>query len=223
MATMSSSISYGTTVVSWNVSLLYNNTHTLTTTTMPQTRTATSQGVTMVTDKTSTSSDVMMTTAAQSRPVFVHATAASAKTDIDEARMLENSLLMMLTSMQDREDENRTRVGVDRILSESALNKGRYVIVAAVLVGVLLSMLCVCRQREGGKGWCNSLPLPCGQREGAARGWYNSLLALRGRHKHGTKTLDYIYRPLQGDVRDDDYENTFVGVSVPLLQDVTKI
>lgn len=33
----------------------------------------------------------------------------------------------------------------------------------------------------------------------------------------------YIYKPLQGGVLDEQYENTFVGVSVPLLQDNTKL
>ena len=36
-------------------------------------------------------------------------------------------------------------------------------------------------------------------------------------------TYDYIYRPLQGNVLDEEYENTFVGVSIPLLQDNTRI
>ena len=35
------------------------------------------------------------------------------------------------------------------------------------------------------------------------------------------KGYDYIYRP--NGVLDDEYENTFVGVSVPLLQDITVI
>ena len=34
---------------------------------------------------------------------------------------------------------------------------------------------------------------------------------------------DYIYRPLHGNRLDDEYENTFVGVSIPLLQEVTVI
>ena len=33
----------------------------------------------------------------------------------------------------------------------------------------------------------------------------------------------YIYKPLQGGSLDEQYENTFVGVSVPLLQDNTKV
>ena len=34
----------------------------------------------------------------------------------------------------------------------------------------------------------------------------------------------YIYRPMQGNAAlDDEYENTFVGVSIPLLQDNTRI
>lgn len=36
--------------------------------------------------------------------------------------------------------------------------------------------------------------------------------------------FDYIYRPIQGNVAlDDEYENTFVGVSIPILQDNTRI
>jgi hypothetical protein len=39
-----------------------------------------------------------------------------------------------------------------------------------------------------------------------------------------TDYYKYIYRPLQGnDYMDEEYENTFVGVSIPLLQDNTKI
>ena len=38
-----------------------------------------------------------------------------------------------------------------------------------------------------------------------------------------TISYDYIYRPLQGNMLDDEYENTFVGVSIPLLQDNTRI
>ena len=34
---------------------------------------------------------------------------------------------------------------------------------------------------------------------------------------------DYIYRPLHGNRLDEEYENTFVGVSIPLLQEVTII
>ena len=34
---------------------------------------------------------------------------------------------------------------------------------------------------------------------------------------------DYIYKPVQGNYIDEMYENTFVGVSIPLLQDVTKV
>ena len=34
---------------------------------------------------------------------------------------------------------------------------------------------------------------------------------------------DYIYRPLHGNRLDDEYENTFVGVSIPLLQEVTVV
>ena len=37
-------------------------------------------------------------------------------------------------------------------------------------------------------------------------------------------TYDYIYKPLIGSlVLDEEYENTFVGVSIPLLQDNTKV
>ncbi len=38
-----------------------------------------------------------------------------------------------------------------------------------------------------------------------------------------TPVFDYIYRPLQGGRLDEEYENTFVGVSIPLLQDNTKV
>ena len=38
-----------------------------------------------------------------------------------------------------------------------------------------------------------------------------------------TANYDYIYRPLQGGRLDEEYENTFVGVSIPLLQDNTKV
>jgi len=34
---------------------------------------------------------------------------------------------------------------------------------------------------------------------------------------------NYIYKPAQIGYIDDEYENTFVGVSIPLLQDVTKV
>ena len=34
---------------------------------------------------------------------------------------------------------------------------------------------------------------------------------------------DYIYRPLAGGDLDEEYDNTFVGVSIPLLQDNTKV
>ena len=47
------------------------------------------------------------------------------------------------------------------------------------------------------------------------RGPYRRLAIFK---EHG---YDYIYRP-QG-VLDDEYENTFVGVSMPLLQDITII
>ena len=37
-------------------------------------------------------------------------------------------------------------------------------------------------------------------------------------------TYDYIYKPLIGSlVLDEEYENTFVGVSIPLLHDNTKL
>ena len=36
-------------------------------------------------------------------------------------------------------------------------------------------------------------------------------------------SYDYIYKPLQGNILDEEYENTFVGVSIPLLQDNTRI
>ena len=39
----------------------------------------------------------------------------------------------------------------------------------------------------------------------------------------GPGGYDYIYKPLQGHGLDEEYENTFVGVSVPLLQEVSKI
>ena len=38
-----------------------------------------------------------------------------------------------------------------------------------------------------------------------------------------TKGFDYIYKPLMGAGLDDEYENTFVGVSVPLLQEVSEV
>ncbi len=37
------------------------------------------------------------------------------------------------------------------------------------------------------------------------------------------KRYEYFYRPSNGNSLDDEYENTFVGVSVPLLHEVTKI
>ena len=37
------------------------------------------------------------------------------------------------------------------------------------------------------------------------------------------KKYDYFYKPSNGNALDDEYENTFVGVSVPLLQEVTKV
>ena len=37
------------------------------------------------------------------------------------------------------------------------------------------------------------------------------------------KSKPRLYKPSQGGLLDEEYENTFVGVSVPLLQEVTKI
>ena len=37
------------------------------------------------------------------------------------------------------------------------------------------------------------------------------------------RKYDYFYKPSGGNSLDDEYENTFVGVSVPLLQEVTKV
>ena len=37
------------------------------------------------------------------------------------------------------------------------------------------------------------------------------------------RDYEYIYKPLAGNAIDEDYENTFVGVSIPLIQDVTKL
>lgn len=34
---------------------------------------------------------------------------------------------------------------------------------------------------------------------------------------------DYVYKPTQGGYIEEEYENTFVGVSIPLLQEVTKV
>ncbi len=34
---------------------------------------------------------------------------------------------------------------------------------------------------------------------------------------------DSIYKPSQGDILDDEYENTFVGVDVPLLQEISAV
>ena len=34
---------------------------------------------------------------------------------------------------------------------------------------------------------------------------------------------EYIYKPLAGGAIDEEYENTFVGVSIPLIQDVSKV
>ena len=34
---------------------------------------------------------------------------------------------------------------------------------------------------------------------------------------------EYIYKPLVAGVLDEEYENTFVGVSMPVIQDVTKV
>lgn len=48
---------------------------------------------------------------------------------------------------------------------------------------------------------------------------YNSLPST----SHSYFAYDYIYRPLHGNRLDDEYENTFVGVSIPLLQEVTVI
>ena len=39
----------------------------------------------------------------------------------------------------------------------------------------------------------------------------------------GYHTADFVYKPLIGGGLDDEYENTFVGVSIPLLQDNTKL
>ena len=36
-------------------------------------------------------------------------------------------------------------------------------------------------------------------------------------------TYDYIYKPVSGSTLDEEYETTFVGVSIPLLQEVTRI
>ena len=38
--------------------------------------------------------------------------------------------------------------------------------------------------------------------------------------QHG---VNFVYKPLIGTGLDDEYENTFVGVSIPLLQDNTKL
>ncbi len=34
---------------------------------------------------------------------------------------------------------------------------------------------------------------------------------------------EYIYKPLISGANDEEYENTFVGVSIPLLQDVSRV
>lgn len=56
------------------------------------------------------------------------------------------------------------------------------------------------------------------------------VLWLRPRHHYhrlstedGKVGYEYIWKPLQGGLLDEEYENTFVGVSVPLLQETTKI
>ena len=117
--------------------------------------------------------------------------------------MLQNSLLVMLALMQEDDPSNRT-ASMRKPFSSGFLYHGRYILVGALIIAVLLSALFVYRQRVG------------------PRAWYQSIMSMKS-HRHRTKTLDYIYRPIQGDVRDDDYENTFVGVSVPLLQDVSKV
>ena len=38
-----------------------------------------------------------------------------------------------------------------------------------------------------------------------------------------SSTYDYIYKPLKKGILDDEYESTFVGVDVPLLQEVSVI
>ena len=38
-----------------------------------------------------------------------------------------------------------------------------------------------------------------------------------------SSTYDYIYKPLKKGILDDEYESTFVGVDVPLLQEVSDI
>ena len=58
-----------------------------------------------------------------------------------------------------------------------------------------------------------------------------SKIVLRRRHQYQlipnqdpTHRFNYIYRPIHGNAAlDDEYENTFVGVSIPILQDNTRI
>ncbi|KAK2164082.1 hypothetical protein LSH36_69g07008 [Paralvinella palmiformis] len=37
------------------------------------------------------------------------------------------------------------------------------------------------------------------------------------------RDTNFVYKPSNGDLLDEEYENTFVGVSIPILQDVTKL
>ena len=70
--------------------------------------------------------------------------------------------------------------------------------VAVCLAMILLGVLCILRKKR--------------------RGYF------RIPTSSDIKKYDYFYKPSNGNnTLDDEYENTFVGVSVPLLQEVTKV
>ena len=40
---------------------------------------------------------------------------------------------------------------------------------------------------------------------------------------NNSSLYDYIYKPLESGILDEEYESTFVGVDVPLLQEISVI
>jgi hypothetical protein len=89
---------------------------------------------------------------------------------------------------------------------DKAVFRTRYILVCVLISVVLAIVFFLCKRKTTQRPWKRRL-MPDG------------FPAKRPR----LEILEKIYAPIQGDARDDDYENTFVGVSVPLLQDITPL
>ena len=122
----------------------------------------------------------------------------------DIAETTTTTMMMMMTTTVPSADNAAALLLMEKIVHHNYVVGVVIGTIALILLLVALSCVVVCRRRGG--PFVSYASLPSSGGGGTSGSGY-----------------DYIYKPLHGGRLDDEYENTFVGVSIPLLQEVSVV